>query len=90
VATLTTDEDVRSYLCRSKESAIKLAERFIAGVTKPARPAAQAETTRRPLPNRWRRKPISLAPGRGFFLLANNQPVTPNLSPSPGRVHDRS
>ena len=44
VVTLTTFQDVRSYPCRSLESATKLAERFIAGVTKPARPAAQAET----------------------------------------------
>jgi len=40
VVTLTTFQDVRSYPCRSLESALKLAERFIAGVTKP-RPAAQ-------------------------------------------------
>ena len=45
VVTLTTHKDVRSYPCRSMESAIKLVERFIAGVTKPARPAAQDETT---------------------------------------------
>lgn len=38
MVTLTTHKDVRSYPCRSLESAIKLAERFIAGVTKPARP----------------------------------------------------
>ncbi len=45
VVTLTTHKDVRSYPCRSMESAIKLVERFIAGVTKPARPAApEAET----------------------------------------------
>ena len=44
VVTLTTFKDVRSYPCRSLESATKLVERFIAGVTKPARPAAQAET----------------------------------------------
>ena len=44
VVTLTTFKDVRSYPCRSMESAIKLAERFIAGVTKPARPADKAET----------------------------------------------
>ncbi len=37
VVTLTTQKDVRSYPCRSMESAIKLAERFIAGVTKPAK-----------------------------------------------------
>ena len=37
VVTLTTQKDVRSYPCRSLESAIKLAERFIAGVTKPAK-----------------------------------------------------
>ena len=42
VVTLTTFKDVRSYPCRSLESATKLAERFIAGVTKP-RPAAQTE-----------------------------------------------
>ena len=40
VVTLTTFKDVRSYPCRSLESATKLVERFIAGVTKPARPAA--------------------------------------------------
>ena len=34
MVTLTTQKDVRSYPCRSMESAIKLAERFIAGVTK--------------------------------------------------------
>ena len=39
----TTHKDLRSYPCRSMESAIKLAERFIAGVTKP-RPAAQSST----------------------------------------------
>ena len=36
VVTLTTFKDVRSYPCRSLESATKLAERFIAGVTKSA------------------------------------------------------
>ena len=44
VVTLTTHKDVRSYPCRSMESAIKLAERFIAGVTKPARPASEPST----------------------------------------------
>ena len=39
VVTLTTFKDVRSYPCRSLESATKLAERFVAGVTKP-RPSA--------------------------------------------------
>jgi hypothetical protein len=34
VVTLTTHKDVRSYPCRSMESAIKLAERFIAGVSR--------------------------------------------------------
>ena len=45
VVTLTTHKDVRSYPCRSMESAIKLAERFIAGVTKPARPSTQEAET---------------------------------------------
>ena len=36
VVTLTTAKEVRSYPCRSRESALKLAERFIASVTKPA------------------------------------------------------
>ncbi len=49
VVTLTTHKDVRSYPCRSMESAIKLAERFVAGVIKP-RPAAQPETTPAPAP----------------------------------------
>jgi hypothetical protein len=45
VVTLTTHKDVRSYPRRSMESAIKLVERFIAGVTKPARPSTpEAET----------------------------------------------
>jgi hypothetical protein len=36
---------LRPYPCRSMESAIKLVERFIAGVTKPARPSTpEAET----------------------------------------------
>jgi len=42
---LTTFKDVRSYPCRSLESATKLAARFIAGVTRPARPSTpEAET----------------------------------------------
>jgi len=54
VVTLTTHKGVRSYPCRSMESAIKLVERFIAGlschsqatadVTKPARPASEPST----------------------------------------------
>ena len=47
MVTLTTHKDVRSYPCRSMESAIKLAERFIAGVIKP-RPAPQPEATPAP------------------------------------------
>ncbi len=43
VVTLTTFKDVRSYPCRSLESATKLAERFIAGVTKP-RPTAAGQS----------------------------------------------
>ncbi len=50
VVTLTTHKDVRSYPCRSMESAIKLAERFIAGVIKP-RPAAQEPSTLNPQPS---------------------------------------
>jgi hypothetical protein len=46
--TLTTHKDVRSYPCRSMESAIKLAERFIAGVTKPRPAAPQPEATPAP------------------------------------------
>ena len=42
VVTLTTFKDTRSYPCRSLESATKLVERFIAGVTKP-RPATPQE-----------------------------------------------
>ena len=48
VVTLTTFQDVRSYPCRSLESAIKLAERFIAGVTKPRPAAPQPEPTPAP------------------------------------------
>jgi hypothetical protein len=50
VVTLTTHKDVRSYPCRSLESAIKLAERFIAGVIKP-RPAASEPSTINPHPS---------------------------------------
>jgi hypothetical protein len=34
VVTLATYKDVRAYPCRSMESALKLAERFLAGVTR--------------------------------------------------------
>lgn len=43
VVTLTTVQEVRSYPCRSLESATKLAERFIAGVTKPQRTPASEQ-----------------------------------------------
>ena len=42
VVTITTHKDVRSYPCRSFDSALKLAERFIAGVVKFSAPR-QAE-----------------------------------------------
>ena len=45
VVTLTTVQDVRSYPCRSMDSASNLAQRFVAGITKPrpdASPAAPA------------------------------------------------
>ncbi|MEY2429818.1 MAG: hypothetical protein QOJ40_2703, partial [Verrucomicrobiota bacterium] len=45
VVTLTTAKDVRSYPCRTPESAIKLVQRFIAGVTKPARQSKTAPAT---------------------------------------------
>jgi len=48
VVTLTTHKDVRSYPCRSMETAIKLAERFIAGVIKPRPAAPQPEATPAP------------------------------------------
>ena len=48
VVTLTTFKDTRSYPCRSLMSATKLVERFVAGVTKPARPAPQPEATPAP------------------------------------------
>ena len=60
VVTLTTFQEVRSYPCRSMESAIKLVERFIAGVTKPARlttpeddATLTATTARLAPPNKW-------------------------------------
>jgi len=49
VVTLTTFKDVRSYPCRSLESATRLAERFIASVTKP-RPASQPDLVPAPGP----------------------------------------
>ena len=48
VVTLTTFKDVRSYPCRSLESATKLAQRFIAGVANPRTAAPPAETTPAP------------------------------------------
>ncbi len=48
VVTLTTFKDVRSYPCRSLESATKLAERFVAGVTKPRPAAPQPEPATAP------------------------------------------
>jgi hypothetical protein len=39
VVTLTTGVGTTAYPCRTVESATKLAERFIAGVTKSSRPA---------------------------------------------------
>ena len=48
VSTLVNNPKCDDPPCRSMESAIKLVERFIAGVTKPARHAAQAETTPAP------------------------------------------
>ncbi len=41
VVTLTTHDAVNAYPCRSLEKATALAARFIAGVTKPIRRAAQ-------------------------------------------------
>ena len=49
VVTLTTFKDTRSYPCRSLESATKLVERFIAGVTKPRPAAQQPEATPAPI-----------------------------------------
>jgi hypothetical protein len=46
VVTLTTHKDVRSYPCRSTESAIKLAERFIAGVSRNSQATADATKPR--------------------------------------------
>ena len=73
VVTLTTHKDVSSYPCRSMESAIKLVQRFIAGVTKPARPTAPGQSGSDPstLNQRSGLSQTSPAPGRGFFLLAN-------------------
>ncbi len=51
VVTLTTHADVRSYPCRSLESATSLAHRFIAGVTKPrSKPASEPDTEAAPTP----------------------------------------
>ena len=89
MVTLTTFKDTRSYPCRSLESATKLVERFIAGVTKPARPAAAA----RDHPGTRCRtgggvSQTSLAPVGDFFLLANRtnpKPLTPAASLTPSR-----
>ncbi len=61
VVTLTTHKDVRSYPCRSMESAIKLAERFIAGGINPRRAAAAlCRLGRRPFGVFTRRCPRSI------------------------------
>ena len=64
MVTLTTHKDVRTYPCRSMESAIKLAERFIAGVIKPRPAAPQPEATPAP----------AAEPGGGVSQLS---PVAP-------------
>ncbi len=46
MVTLTTHKDVRAYPCRSMESALKLAERFITRVIKPH----SSPSTRNPEP----------------------------------------
>jgi hypothetical protein len=78
VVTLTTAKEARSYPCRSRESALKLAERFIAGVTKPApqpepAPAPAAE------PVAARDQHPRLRPG--IFPLANQAHPSPMLDP---------
>jgi hypothetical protein len=80
VVTLTTHKDVRSYPCRSLESAIKLAERFIAGVTKPAQRLSNPQpSTLNPQPlKQWRRKPTSPAPAGDFFPLATGPVLRPS------------
>ena len=91
VVTLTTFKDVRSYPCRSMESAIKLAERFIAGVTKPARPSTpeaetnphQDEARRDAPPNKWPHR--SVLPGFpvGDFFCSRTLPTHPQCSALP-------
>jgi hypothetical protein len=68
----TTFKDVRSYPCRSMESAIKLVERFIAGVTKPAR---------RPTLNS---RPSAL----NDHLPPATIPITPGQTPSNRKITD--
>jgi len=68
------------YPCRSLESATKLAERFIAGVTKPTRPAAPAEpqpSTLNPQPSALNRPSgLSHSPARLGISCAREQPRT--------------
>ena len=96
MVTLTTHKDVRSYPCRSMESAIKLVERFIAGVTKPARPSTpEAETNphqyRRPAAHRRTSGGLSQtspAPVGDFFCSRTppthpQPPLTPEFATAP-------
>jgi hypothetical protein len=71
VVTLTTHKDVRSYPCRSLESAIKLAERFIAGVTKPRPPCLRWPVRPGPLNH----QPSALNPGSGGLSQTSPAPV---------------
>ena len=57
IVTLTTHKEVRSYPCRSLESATKLAERFIAGIIKPRKEA----TPEPPTPNAQPATPVAVA-----------------------------
>ena len=83
MVTLTTHKDVRSYPCRSMESAIKLVERFIAGVTNPPAPHPggrnQPAPVRRPAAHRrtsgriGQTSPIPV----GDFFCSRTSPTAP-------------
>ena len=79
VVTLTTHKDVSSYPCRSMESAIKLVQRFIAGVTKPARPTAPGQSVSDPstLNPQPTQRPKSDLPGARPGIFSAREPGPP-------------
>ena len=59
MVTLSTHKDVRSYPCRSMESALKLAERFMKGILKPDRQDTEDVENQPPPPSATSAEPVA-------------------------------